>query len=89
MVRNICLWVKEAVKIPVFAKLTPNVTDIRSIAKAAKEGSDAVFMHISCKIINSGASIYKKTRYSVQHGIIFMVYLCYIFGVGVQVVIKP
>lgn len=38
LVRNICLWVRAAVKIPFFAKLTPNVTDILAIAKAAKEG---------------------------------------------------
>ncbi|KAL5022059.1 hypothetical protein ScPMuIL_001214 [Solemya velum] len=38
LVRNICLWVKEATKIPVFAKLTPNVTNIASIAIAAHEG---------------------------------------------------
>ena len=36
--RNICRWVRAAVKIPFFAKLTPNVTDIVDIAKAAKEG---------------------------------------------------
>ncbi|GFR62738.1 dihydropyrimidine dehydrogenase [NADP(+)]-like [Elysia marginata] len=38
MVRNICLWVRAAVKIPFFAKLTPNVTSIETIARAAKEG---------------------------------------------------
>lgn len=38
LVRNICRWVRAAVKIPFFAKLTPNVTDIVDIAKAAKEG---------------------------------------------------
>jgi dihydropyrimidine dehydrogenase (NADP+) len=38
LVRDICRWVREVVKIPFFAKLTPNVTDIRSIAIAAKEG---------------------------------------------------
>lgn len=38
LVRNICTWVREVVKIPFFAKLTPNVTDILAIAKAAKEG---------------------------------------------------
>jgi dihydropyrimidine dehydrogenase (NADP+) len=38
LVRNICSWVREAVKIPFFAKLTPNVTDIANIARAAKEG---------------------------------------------------
>ena len=38
LVRNICKWVRAAVKIPFFAKLTPNVTDILEIAIAAKEG---------------------------------------------------
>lgn len=38
LVRNICRWVRAATKIPFFAKLTPNVTNIVSIAKAAKEG---------------------------------------------------
>jgi dihydropyrimidine dehydrogenase (NADP+) len=38
LVRNICQWVRDAVKIPFFAKLTPNVTDILEIALAAKEG---------------------------------------------------
>ncbi|CAG2216273.1 DPYD [Mytilus edulis] len=38
LVRNICRWVREAVKIPFFAKLTPNVTKITDIAKAAHEG---------------------------------------------------
>ena len=36
--RNICRWVRAAVKIPFFAKLTPNVTSIVAIAKAAYEG---------------------------------------------------
>ena len=38
LVRSICKWIREAVSIPFFAKLTPNVTDITSIAIAAKEG---------------------------------------------------
>ena len=38
LVRNICLWVRAAVKIPFFAKLTPNVTDILTIALAAQAG---------------------------------------------------
>jgi dihydropyrimidine dehydrogenase (NADP+) len=38
MVRNICSWVKEVTSLPVFAKMTPNVTNIVSIATAAKEG---------------------------------------------------
>lgn len=35
---NISLWVRAAVKIPFFVKLTPNITDIVSIARAAYEG---------------------------------------------------
>lgn len=38
LVLNICRWLREAVKIPFFAKLTPNVTDITTIATAAHEG---------------------------------------------------
>ncbi|KAF8792415.1 Dihydropyrimidine dehydrogenase [NADP(+)] like protein [Argiope bruennichi] len=39
IVENICKWVRKAVKIPFFPKLTPNVTDIVSIAKAAHRGN--------------------------------------------------
>ena len=46
LVRNICKWVRAAVKIPFFAKLTPNVTNIVDIATAAKEGA--------CKIVQNG-----------------------------------
>jgi dihydropyrimidine dehydrogenase (NADP+) len=38
LVRNICRWVRAAVTIPFFAKLTPNVTSIVAIATAAYEG---------------------------------------------------
>jgi len=38
MVENICKWVAEVVKVPFFAKMTPNVTDITTIAAAAKRG---------------------------------------------------
>lgn len=38
LVRNICRWVRAAVKIPFFAKMTPNITEIVKIARAAKEG---------------------------------------------------
>ena len=31
-------WVKEVAKTPVLVKLTPNVTDIRAVARAAKRG---------------------------------------------------
>lgn len=39
MVKKISEWVKEAVSIPVFAKLTPDVTDIIDIAQAAYDGN--------------------------------------------------
>ena len=38
LVREICSWVREVCPIPFFCKLTPNVTEIREIAIAAKEG---------------------------------------------------
>ncbi|XP_019632535.1 PREDICTED: dihydropyrimidine dehydrogenase [NADP(+)]-like [Branchiostoma belcheri] len=38
LVRNICRWVRSAIKIPFFAKMTPNITDVTVIAQAAKEG---------------------------------------------------
>jgi dihydropyrimidine dehydrogenase (NADP+) len=39
LVENICRWVREAVNIPFFAKMTPNVTDIVHIAEAAQKGT--------------------------------------------------
>ncbi|XP_037936365.1 dihydropyrimidine dehydrogenase [NADP(+)]-like [Teleopsis dalmanni] len=39
LVENISLWVRKAVKIPFFVKLTPNITDIVSIAMAAQRGN--------------------------------------------------
>lgn len=38
LVLNICKWVRAAVKIPFFAKMTPNITNIVDIARAAKQG---------------------------------------------------
>lgn len=38
LVRDISKWVREAIKLPFFIKLTPNITDIVTIAKAAFEG---------------------------------------------------
>lgn len=38
MVLDICSWVSAATTIPVFAKLTPNVTEIKEIALAAFQG---------------------------------------------------
>ncbi|XP_073720331.1 dihydropyrimidine dehydrogenase [NADP(+)] isoform X1 [Misgurnus anguillicaudatus] len=37
LVPNICRWVRQAVRVPFFAKLAPNVTDIVDVAKAAQE----------------------------------------------------
>ncbi len=48
MVRNICRWVRDATKIPFFAKLTPNVTEIVTIAKAAYEGN--IFLIHCCNL---------------------------------------
>ena len=47
MVRNICRWVRSASRIPFFAKLTPNVTDIVTIARAAKEGEFKVTLKLT------------------------------------------
>jgi dihydropyrimidine dehydrogenase (NADP+) len=49
LVRNICRWVRTAVKIPFFAKLTPNVTNIVDIAKAAYEGKK---LHLSISLLS-------------------------------------
>ncbi|CAH2036954.1 unnamed protein product, partial [Iphiclides podalirius] len=38
LVKGISQWVRKAIKIPFFVKLTPNITDIVSIAMAAHEG---------------------------------------------------
>jgi len=43
LVELICRKVKKATRVPIFAKLTPNTSDIASLAKAAeKGGADAV-----------------------------------------------
>lgn len=44
LVYNISLWVKEAIKIPFFVKLTPNITDIVDIAEAAFKGTVVKFL---------------------------------------------
>ena len=38
LVEKICSWVRAAVKIPFFAKMTPNITEIVDIARAAMKG---------------------------------------------------
>lgn len=39
LVREISKWVRAAIKIPFFVKLTPNITDVVTIAQAAFEGN--------------------------------------------------
>jgi len=41
MVRNITSWVKAVAKVPFFAKMTPNITDVTTIARAAVAPSSA------------------------------------------------
>lgn len=38
LIEQICTWVSETVSIPFFPKMTPNITDITIIAKAAFKG---------------------------------------------------
>ena len=38
LIKTICQWARECTKMPIFLKLTPNVTDILDLAVAAKEG---------------------------------------------------
>lgn len=38
LVHDICQWVRAAIKIPFFVKITPNITDIVAIARAAHKG---------------------------------------------------
>ena len=64
LVRNICRWVRAAIKIPFFAKLTPNVTDIVDIARAAQEG-------IMCLILNSIKVLKIGTRLSATVGLLW------------------
>lgn len=53
MVKQITDAVKRSVEVPVFVKLTPNVTDIVSIAKAVEEaGGDAVVAINTVKAMN-------------------------------------
>jgi len=37
-VQDICSWVREVTDLPIFAKMTPNITNIVDIAQAAKDG---------------------------------------------------
>lgn len=58
-VQQVTSWVKEAVNIPVFVKLTPNVTDIAAIAQAAAAGgADAI---VAINTVQSLAAIDLET----------------------------
>ncbi|WP_455654170.1 NAD-dependent dihydropyrimidine dehydrogenase subunit PreA [Phascolarctobacterium sp.] len=58
-VRQVTGWVKAAVTVPVFVKLTPNVTDIAAIAKAAAAGgADAI---VAINTVQSLASVDLET----------------------------
>lgn len=58
-------WAKEATTTPVIAKLTPNITDIRHAARAAREGgADAVSM---INTINSLMGIDLDTWNTIPH----------------------
>ena len=59
LVRNICRWVRAAVKIPFFAKMTPNLTEIVDVARAAKEGA------VSCSHLASQCPLPVTTPHSV------------------------
>ncbi len=54
-------WVKEAARTPVLVKLTPNITDIRAVARAAKRGGADGFPP-STPSTPSPASIWIRSR---------------------------
>jgi len=58
MVENAVKWVKEAVQIPVLAKLTPNVSDIVPQAKAAEKAGVDGLTAINTVLALSGVDIY-------------------------------
>jgi len=58
MVENAVRWVKEAVQIPVIAKLSPNVADIVPHAKAAEKGGADGISAINTVLGLSGVDVY-------------------------------
>lgn len=59
---NICRWVRAAISIPFFAKLTPNVTNIVDIAKAAHEGNAPLALHIGLRASTNNTEIICHSR---------------------------
>lgn len=51
LVLNICKWVRAAVKIPFFAKMTPNITNIVDIARAAQAGRRGVIFQTKSTLL--------------------------------------
>jgi dihydropyrimidine dehydrogenase (NAD+) subunit PreA len=65
LVEQITRWVKEAAKVPVIVKLTPNITDVRYTARAAaKGGADAVSM---INTLNSLIGVDLETWLPIPH----------------------
>ncbi len=72
MVKDVVEWVKDVASVPVIAKLTPNVTDITTIANAAKEGgADGIsaintllgFVGIDVDTLNPKLNVFGKTAF--------------------------
>jgi dihydropyrimidine dehydrogenase (NAD+) subunit PreA len=65
LIAQVTEWVKEAARVPVIVKLTPNVTDIRYAARgAAQGGADAISM---INTINSIMGVDLQTWNPVPH----------------------
>lgn len=71
--RNICRWVRQAVRVPFFAKLTPNVTDIVSIARAAKEGKS--WHYIGFPLTNASPMVQTRWSGSFPHTSVSLFFL--------------
>ena len=91
MVKDICKWVRAAVKIPFFAKMTPNITDITTIAEAAKEGRWSLcwFRAQRCLLKCLLAKFFYSASYFLQRiMLIAQTSLCLLFGCLVFVLIN-
>src|SRR5471030_2904485 len=65
LVEQITRWVKEVATVPVIVKLTPNITDVRTTARAAaRGGADAVSM---INTINSLIGVDINTWNTIPH----------------------
>jgi dihydropyrimidine dehydrogenase (NAD+) subunit PreA len=66
--RTITRWVKQAVKIPVMVKLTPNVTSVTAIAGAAIEGGADALAAINTVESLTGVDLATMTPYPMVEG---------------------